>query len=295
LDLSECHLTGELPIWLSYLKKLENLALSTNRITSSIPSWLSTLTRLFILDLSDNLISSEFPKELCALPALVSTKALVNDSYLDLPIFKRPSGISSKQQYNFISNMRPAILVGRNNLTSNIPIEIGHLKMLHGLDLSHNNFSSNIPDQVSKLTNMEILYLSTNRVCGQIPSSLSSLHFLSQFSVANNNLHGPIPTGTQLQSFDAFAYEGNPGLYGLPLPHECSHIVSNNKDFHDDNNGHRIPLFHITVVLGFITGFWGVCGPLVISYKWRVAYFQFMDRVKDRFIIFFFKVVKWPL
>jgi hypothetical protein len=106
-------------------------------------------------------------------------------------------------------------------------------------------------------------------------------------------LHGPIPSGTQLQSFDASAYEGNPGLCGPPLPHECAHIVSNKGDIRDEDDGPRIPWFPITVVLGFITGFWGVCGSLVLSYKWRVAYFQFMDNVKDRCIIFFFKIAYW--
>jgi len=118
---------------------------------------------------------------------------------------------------------------------------------------------------------------------------------LAKFSIANNNLHGPIPSGTQLQSFDAFAYEGNHGLCGPPLPHECAHIVSNNRDIRDEDNGYRIPWFPIIVVLGFIIGFWGVCGPLVISYKWRVAYFHFIDREKDRFIIFFFKIAHWSL
>ncbi|XP_062173138.1 receptor-like protein 2 [Alnus glutinosa] len=291
----QCQLTGQFPIWLSKLKKLELLDLSSNRITGSIPGWLSTLPKLFRLDLSDNLISGEFPKELCALPALVSSKALVNNGYLDLPIFERKaSGVSSAQQYNFLSNMRSSILVGRNNLSGNIPIEIGHLKMLHALDLSHNNFSGSIPDQVSELTNLEALDLSANWLFGQIPLSLSRLSFLSKFNVANNNLHGPIPLGTQLQSFNALAYENNPGLCGLPLPHECAHIVSNN-DFHDDNNGHRIPWFHVAEVLGFATGFWGVCGPLLFSYKWRVAYFEFLGSIKDRCIILFFKIAYWSL
>jgi Leucine-rich repeat (LRR) protein len=293
-SLSQCQLTGQFPIWLSKLKKLEFLDLSFNRITGSIPGWLSILPKLFRLDLSNNLLSGEFPKELCALPALVSPKAIVINSYLDLPIFKKDtSGISSTQQYNLLSNMRPAIIVGGNILSGNIPIEIGHLKMLHDLDLSHNNFSGSIPDQVSELTNLEELDLSANWLSGQIPLSLSSLHFLSKFNVANNNLHGPIPSGTQLQSFNASAYENNPGLCGPPLPHECAHIVSNNKDFHDDDNGHRIPWFHVTVVLGFITGFWGVCGPLLFSYKWRVAYFEFLGSIKDRCIILFFKIAYW--
>jgi Leucine-rich repeat (LRR) protein len=291
LSLSGCQLTGELPIWLSKLKKLEYLNLSFNRIRGSIHGWLSNLPRIFGVHLSNNLISGEFLKDLCALLALVSPKALVNDSYLDLPIFRKyTSSISSKQQYNFISNMRLAILVGKNNLSGNIPIEIGHLKMLHCLNLSHNNFSGSIPDQVSELTNLERLDLSTNRLSDEIPESLSSLHFLHHFSVANNNLHGPIPSGTQFQSFDASAYEGNPRLCGPPLPHECAHIVNNNTNIRDKDNGHRIPWFPITVILGLITGFWGVCGPLVISYKWRVAYFQFMDHVKDRCIFLFFKI-----
>jgi Leucine-rich repeat (LRR) protein len=74
LSLDRCQLSGQLPIWLSKLKKLEVLYLSSNCITGSIPGWLSTLPRLFHLNLSNNLISGEFPKELCTMPALMSPK-----------------------------------------------------------------------------------------------------------------------------------------------------------------------------------------------------------------------------
>jgi Leucine-rich repeat (LRR) protein len=292
LSLAKSQLTGQLPTWLSKLKKLEYLALPMNLITGLIPSWLSTLQRLFILNLFDNLILGEFPKQLCSLPALMSPKALDNNSYLDLLIFVT---IASTTQYNFLSNLRPAILLGYNSLSGNIPVEISRSKMLHYLNLSHNNFSGNIPDQLSQLTNLEGLDLSANRLFGEIPASLSSLNFLSHFNVANNNLHGPIPSGTQQQSFDVSAYEGNPRLCGPPLPHECAHIVRNNRDIRDEENGHRILWFSIIVVLGFITVFWRVCGPLVICYKWRVAYFRFMDHVKDKCIILFFKIAYWSL
>ena len=287
LSLSESQLTGQLPRWLSKLKKVEVLNLYSNHFTGSIPHWLSTLPRLFQLDLSDNLLSGEFSKELCELPALISPNALVNNSYLDLPIFVT---IASTIQYNFLSNLRPAILIGYNGLSGNIPVEISQLKLLHYLNLSHNNFSGNIPEQMSQLTDLEGLDLSANRLSGEIPSSLSNLNFLSHFSVANNNLHGPIPLGTQLQSFNTSAYEGNLELCGPPLL-GCAHIDSNNGDTWDKDNGHRIPWFLVSVVLGFITGFWGVCGPLLFSYKWRVAYFQFIDHVKGKCIVFFFKIV----
>jgi Leucine-rich repeat (LRR) protein len=95
LSLCESQLTGQLPIWLAKLKKLEYLNLNSNRITGLIPSWVSTLPRLFHLQLSNNLISGKFPKELCALPALESPIGLVNNNHLDLPIFSQ----TCAQQY----------------------------------------------------------------------------------------------------------------------------------------------------------------------------------------------------
>ncbi|KAG6725935.1 hypothetical protein I3842_02G055000 [Carya illinoinensis] len=285
LSLGGCQLTGTLPSWLSKLKKLEVLDLSSKRITGSIPGWFSTLPRLFYLGLSNNLISGEFPKELCHLPALVlkQTAPPVEQSISELPIFVSENG--TLNQYNYLTFMPPAIHVGNNCLGGNVPIEIGHLLQLHVLNLSHNSFSGNIPYQISELTNLEKLDLSANKFSGEIPASLTSLHFLSWLSVANNDLNGMIPSGTQLQSFDPSAYEGNPGLCGKPLPLECANIVSQNRDkeIQEEKHGLGNLGFHVSLVLGFITGFWGVCGPLFFNKYWRVAYFQFLDNLNFSF------------
>ncbi|KAG6632576.1 tyrosine-sulfated glycopeptide receptor 1-like [Carya illinoinensis] len=283
LGLAHCQLTGQLPIWLSKLKKLEILGLSFNRITGSIPGWLSTLPRLSRINLSHNLILGEFPKELCALPALVSKQALMDNSSLIFSIFATRNG--SLLEFNSLSNMGPKISLENNSLSGSIPLEIGHLKQLIGLNLSHNHFSGNIPDQISELTNLERLDLSANQLSGKIPKSFISLHFLHEFSVANNNLCGAIPSGTQLQSFDVSAYEGNPGLCGAPLPNECGHILHSNKDIQDEEDGPAIRWSHISTILGLITGFWGVIGPLILSHNWRVVYFEFLEKVKNRLCV----------
>ncbi|PQP97076.1 receptor-like protein 2 [Prunus yedoensis var. nudiflora] len=82
-----------------------------------------------------------------------------------------------------------------------------------------------------------------NHLSGKIPTSLSRLNFLSFFNVSYNNLEGPIPTSTQLQGFNASAFEGNQKLCGAPLPNEClgtNGIDAGNKNNQDVDNGHEI-------------------------------------------------------
>ncbi|PRQ35652.1 putative non-specific serine/threonine protein kinase [Rosa chinensis] len=295
LDLNSCNLSGIIPSWLSKLKKLQVLDLSHNRITGSIPSWLGTLPSLYYLNMRFNQLSGEFPKELCTLPMLVSgqTAAQVGRVYLELPIYYLPSADAAFLQYNYLF-FAPYIYLGHNCLSGNIPIEIGQLQLLRLLDLSANNFSGNIPDQISNLKDMETLDLSMNHLSGKIPASFTGLNFLSRFNVSYNNLGGPIPSSTQLQSFNASAFEGNLKLCGAPLPNKCQ--TTTGADAPDtstqdvDTKKHQIPWLYISVALGFITGFWGVCGPLVLMRKWRYAYYHFLDNVQDSFHVM---IAKW--
>ncbi|KAG6683271.1 hypothetical protein I3842_12G004300 [Carya illinoinensis] len=255
-------LTGQFPIWISKLKNLQLLRLDLNHITGSIPGWLSTLRRLTTIGLQDNLFSGEFPKKFCELQAFVSTQAEDYNSSLIMPLYFVPQ--SNNVRFNSFNYFSRTIKLRNNNLSGTIPTEIGCLKRLRNLDLSHNKLKGTIPTQISELTDLEYLDLSANHLYGEIPVSLISLHFLRVFSIANNNLHGAIPVGTQLQTFNASAFKGNPGLCGYPLP-PCSHLTSNKRDedIQEEEDRHTIPWFHVTMVLGFITGFWG--RPLVFT------------------------------
>ena len=41
--------------------------------------------------------------------------------------------------------------------------------------------------------------------------------------------------------------------------------------------------FYVSLALGFIVGFWGVVGTLLLNMSLRVAYFRFLNNFKDRF------------
>ncbi|PQQ08782.1 tyrosine-sulfated glycopeptide receptor 1-like [Prunus yedoensis var. nudiflora] len=184
-----------------------------------------------------------------------------------------------------------------NQITGPIPSWLGTLPRLVYINLRYpnvscffesNNFSGVIPEQISNLKNLEVLDLSSNHLSGIIPSSLVSLNFLKEFNASYNNLEGPIPTGTQLQSFNASAFEGNPKLCSAPLPNKCGPrkgIDAHNKNYKDVDNGlHQLPWFYIFAALGFILGFWEVCGSIVINKTWRYAYFRFIDDLQDRLL-----------
>ena len=128
------------------------------------------------------------------------------------------------------------------------------------------------------------LDLSRNRLSGEIPPSMSSLTFLSYLNLSYNDLSGTIPLSTQLQSFDASSYIGNQ-LCGPPLTKNCS-VVGATPDFGNKGDESEVDWFYVSMVLGFVLGFWGVVGPLLFKKSWRIAYFRFLDRLWDRLYVF---------
>ncbi|KAL6289525.1 hypothetical protein ACE6H2_007035 [Prunus campanulata] len=290
LNMAGSNLTGEILVWLSKLKKLEILALALNQITGPIPSWLGNLPRLFFINLSYNRISGEFPKQLCRLPRFEHEPipSHVDQYEFELPTYNNVTVNQTFLQFK-LSFVPATIDLSNNNIVGDIPTEIGQLHLLYQLALSSNNFSGVIPDQISNLKYLEVLDISMNHLSGRIPSSLASLNFLKKFNVSYNNLGGPIPTSTQIQTFNTSAFEGNLELCGAPLPNKCgsnkgiNEDDTNNKDL--DNEHHQLPWFYIFTTLGFIVGFWGVCGCLVVNTTWRYVYFRFIDIIQDRLYV----------
>jgi Leucine-rich repeat (LRR) protein len=88
------------------------------------------------------------------------------------------------------------------------------------LNLSRNNLAGVMPEKTGQLKQLPSLDFSENRLSGRIPTS-GDLNFLSHLNLSYNNLPGRIPSSTQLQSFDASAFNGNPALCGAPITQKC--------------------------------------------------------------------------
>ncbi|XP_062018247.1 receptor-like protein EIX2 [Rosa rugosa] len=173
-----------------------------------------------------------------------------------------------------------------------MPVELTSLIRLGTLNLSKNHLTGIIPAKIGKLEWIETLDLSMNQLSGSIPPSMVSLTFLNYLNLSYNHLSGKVPTGNQFSTLlDPSIYKGNAALCGYPLPNGCrdneeTPQVPGEEGQQGDDSGLEKLWLIVSIVIGFIVGFWGVCGSLVINKSWRHAYFNFLDKVKYALIDF---------
>nr|CAN64389.1 hypothetical protein VITISV_018647 [Vitis vinifera] len=298
IDLGKNKLSGKITAWMGgSLSDLIVLNLRSNEFNGSIPSSLCQLKQIQMLDLSSNNLSGKIPKCLKNLTAMAQKRSqvLFYDTWYDAsnPHYYVDSTLvqwkGKEQEYKKTLGLIKSIDFSSNKLIGEIPIEVTDLVELVSLNLSSNNLIGSIPTTIGQLKLLDVLDLSQNQLNGRIPDTLSQIADLSVLDLSNNTLLGKIPLGTQLQSFDASTYEGNPGLCGPPLLKRCpedelggvsfiSGLSSKKEDIQDDANN---IWFYGNIVLGFIIGFWGVCGTLLFNSSWRYAYFQLLSKIKD--------------
>ena len=81
----------------------------------------------------------------------------------------------------------------KNNLTGPIPPELGTISRLFSLNLDGNDLRGPIPPILGQLANLTSLSLGDNDLSGTIPAELGNLARLSHLGLSNNDLEGPIP------------------------------------------------------------------------------------------------------
>ncbi|RWR87976.1 putative LRR receptor-like serine/threonine-protein kinase [Cinnamomum micranthum f. kanehirae] len=282
LDLGENGFSGNIPNWIGEeLSSLKFLFLQSNKFDGNLPPQLSLLSDLQVLDLAQNNISGTIPTcfgNFTAMAINNKTNKIIysggiTDALESIVVYSK----GSQLKYSTTISLVVHINLSGNNLCGEIPQEITHLFGLLG----------KIPENINGLRQMESLDLSCNRLSGAIPDSLSQLTFLDLLNLSYNNFSGRIPRGNQLDTIiDASISWGNPFLCGPPLLNQCpenetSHDSQSVVDQEESNDELLMHLLYISMVFGFIVGFWVVCGILIFIRSWRIAYYQFFDDMRD--------------
>lgn len=85
------------------------------------------------------------------------------------------------------------IAIYSNNLTGNVPPELGNLTNLTNFEIAYNQLSGSIPPEFSNLSNLSSLSLYSNQLTGNIPTALGNLSNLISLRLGFNQLTGNIP------------------------------------------------------------------------------------------------------
>nr|XP_034895346.1 receptor-like protein 1 [Populus alba] len=297
LDFSHNYFRGGIPESIGSLLELSFLLLGYNNLEAEIPRQLCKLEKLSLIDLSHNNLSgrilpclhprSEWSRKWESAPGSSTMPPASAPMPLEDPSVNKSVEITTKSiLYSFkgmILDLISGIDLSCNNLTGEIPFELGNLSNIKLLNLSHNSLTGPIPLTFSNLKEVETLDLSYNNLNGEIPPQLLDLNFLSAFSVAHNNLSGKTPEMVaQFSTFNKSVYEGNPFLCGPPLTRNCtgaippSPVPRSQTKKKEENGVIDMEAFYVTFSVAYITVLLEIGVVLYINPQWRQAWFYFI-------------------
>ncbi|XP_030971224.1 receptor-like protein 13 [Quercus lobata] len=299
LDISDNKLSGSIPSAISKTSNLRILLLGGNHLSGNISTQLCQLTNITLMDLSRNLFFGTIPHCFGHTLSFGTFEARYLQwasgfgtsfdgtgdlfYYLDVEInFVTKYRLSSYK--DDILTYMSGLDLSCNNLTGEIPLELGQLQGIHALNLSHNQLTGSIPKSFSGLTKVESLDLSHNRLSGEIPPKLIELTFLEVFSVAYNNLSGRTPDmKAQFGTFDASSYDGNPFLCGLPLEKNCTKRYDSPTPMHSsdvsDEKWYKVDqtVFFTSFSVTYIMFCLGVITILYINTHWQLWCYNLVE------------------
>uniref|UniRef100_A0A7N1A3Z2 non-specific serine/threonine protein kinase n=1 Tax=Kalanchoe fedtschenkoi TaxID=63787 RepID=A0A7N1A3Z2_KALFE len=290
LSLSNNRLTGEIPAWIGGMDNLAILKLSNNSFYGPIPRELGDCKSLIWVDLNSNLFNGTIPVELFKQSGSIMAGMVSGKRYAYAKSFgsKECHGAGNlmefagirQEQLTRLSTRSPCIItrvyrgimqpnfnhngsiifldISYNQLSGEIPPQVGSMYYLYILNLGHNDLSGVIPQELGGLRYLNILDLSSNRLEGSIPNSLTGLTSLTEIDLSNNKLSGQIPESGQFEVLPASGFQNNSGLCGIPLP-KCGTNSSSGAGSHQKSNGRSLAgsvamglLFSLFCIISFV-------------------------------------------
>ncbi len=210
-------LTGEIPSQLGNLTNLTGLELSDNQLSGVVLPTLAGLTKLERFTFYNNLglcapVDDAFQTWLRGI-SIVHGSMCAADSPEDravlVQIHNATGGANWTNSDNWLSeehfirewygvtndaNGRVHVLfLGGNQLTGEIPAQLGNLTKLEWVSLNQNQLTGEIPPELGSLANLERLRLYNNQLTGEIPAELGSMTNLDHLRLDGNQLTGEIP------------------------------------------------------------------------------------------------------
>ncbi|KAF7028366.1 hypothetical protein CFC21_040301, partial [Triticum aestivum] len=239
VDLNHGDIAGYLPPELGLLADLALLHLNSNRFCGMIPGTLRRLSLLHELDLSNNRFVGPFPEVVLDMPALRFLDLRFNEFEGGVPsrLFDKPLDaiFLNHNRFRFeipdnIGNSPVSVLVlSHNTFGGCLPASLANMSgTLNEILLINNGLESCLPPELGRLRELTVLDVSHNQLAGPLTQEVAGLRKLEQLNVAHNLLSGPIPQAVcalpRLKNF-TFSYNFFTGE-----PPACARVVPRGSD-----------------------------------------------------------------
>ncbi|XP_077226270.1 uncharacterized protein LOC143859448 [Tasmannia lanceolata] len=206
-------LHGTLPPNIGFsLPKLKYLLLAINQFTGHIPNSLSNVSSLEWLGMNDNQFSGPVPENIGWAKNL--SRFNLGNNYLGLgraDDLKFITSLTNCSNLNYLGIKRNLFVglfpnsianlsthlywlsIGENQISGNIPSQIGNLINLQNLGIFSTFITGSIPTSIGMLQNLKRIYLWGNSLSGEIPYNIGNITQLTYLELSTNNLQGSIP------------------------------------------------------------------------------------------------------
>nr|GMD50675.1 probable LRR receptor-like serine/threonine-protein kinase At3g47570 [Ipomoea batatas] len=208
---------GNLPIafpFLANLKKLQELALGSNRLTGGIPPTIGNLSSLRKLGLEDNHLKGRIPHEItrCWYLNFLSLggnnfTGTLSPSFFNITSMQYFSVSRNSLQGtipSYIPDTMPNLVgfyIAANKFHGTIPISFPNASKLQFLDVAQNHLVGKVPDNIGRLKDLHFFNLGYNLLGSNDPfndfafiTSLSNCSNLIVFDIDENRFEGIIPS-----------------------------------------------------------------------------------------------------
>nr|XP_043631780.1 probable LRR receptor-like serine/threonine-protein kinase IRK [Erigeron canadensis] len=257
LNISNNGFSGSLPASLVNCKNIQILDVSRNSLTGFLPTWVFQLGVQSILLSGNRLTGSIF--------GAVSSSGAV--SHQNLQVLDISHNELSGEIPSDIGKFSGLVLlnVSKNSLIGEIPETIGKLKALNILDLSENQLNGSIPMEIGGAASLKGLILSRNSLDGSIPSSIGTCSSLTSLILSRNYLTGQIPAAmAKLAALEYVDLSFNKLTGTLPKPlGNLVHLVSFNISHNQLQGELPAGAFFNTISPTAVTGNPTLCGAAV--------------------------------
>ena len=234
LSLSSNQLSGTVPEELGHLTNLEELYLWDNRLSGMVPETLVGLIMLETFEFHHNPgfcapVDDAFQTWLRGISTVLGSSCAPEDSPEDRAVLTQVHSATDGANWTNNTNWSSerftrewygvttdasgrvhGLFLDSNQLTGNIPSELGGLTELERLYLDGNQLTGRIPSELGDLANLRVLSLGDNRLTGEIPAELGRLTNLTVLRLAGNQLTGCVPAALTDVEDNDFAQLGLP-------------------------------------------------------------------------------------